>query len=375
MRPVPVVVAVAGEPEWLLALRKSDSGFLILHEVADPVDLAAQVETLRPRAVLLDTSFRGGSPSLIARLAAAGGRCVAVGADSAANALIAREWGLLLSSGETPELRQLLQASTSARHGSGEVIAVCGPTGSPGVSTIAANLAAELPELTSLIDADPRAASQSFLLGAQDEPAGLLAALAQAQVGTIDEAGWSASQVSIARDLQLATGATDPSALSAVAGGLPVVVDVSRHTARHTVVDCGSGDLPDWLSGTVATADAVVVVALPTALGVQRLTRWWSRHDSVLGGRVLLGWNRLGGLGSAALGEDPTQRLRQAATLTAGDVATTYVAEDDDAAVAMNRERGPLRQVAPRSQLRREIRELSIELQRPTRPDKRVKAS
>ena len=106
MRPVPVVVAVAGEPESLLALRKSDSGFLILHEVADPVDLAAQVETLRPRAVLLDTSFRGGSPSLIARLAAAGGRCVAVGADSAANALIAREWGLLLSSGETLGLRK-----------------------------------------------------------------------------------------------------------------------------------------------------------------------------------------------------------------------------------------------------------------------------
>jgi len=95
----------------------------------------------------------------------------------------------------------------------------------------------------------------------------------------------------------------------------------------------------------------------------------------VLGGRVLLAWNRLGGLGSAALGADPAQRLRQAAKLTAGDVATTYVAEDEEAAVAMNREPGPLRQVAPRSQLRREIRDLSVDLLRPARSDKRRKAS
>lgn len=375
MRPVPVIAAVAGEPGWLSALRKSDSGFILLREITDPVELAAQVEALRPQAVLLDTSFRGGSPALIARLAGAGSRCVAVGSDSAANALIAREWGLLLSSGETAELRKLLQRSTSARHGSGEVIAVCGPTGSAGISTVSANIAAELPGPTSLIDADPRAAAQSFLLGAQEEPAGLLAALAQAQVGTIDEAGWIASQVTVASELQLATGAADPAALSAVAGGLPVVVDVSRHTARHTVVDCGSGDLPDWLLGTVANADMILVVALPTALGMQRLTRWWARHSSALSGRVFLVWNRVGGMGSAALGEDPVDRLRRAATLAAGDVAMMCLAEDEEAAIAMNREPGTLRQIASRSLLRREIRDLTADLLQPVGADERDKAS
>ena len=38
MRPVPVIAAIAGEPGWLAALRKSDSGFILLREIADPVE-------------------------------------------------------------------------------------------------------------------------------------------------------------------------------------------------------------------------------------------------------------------------------------------------------------------------------------------------
>lgn len=366
MRPVPIIVAVMGEPWWLQALRKPDSGFLVLREVTEAVDLAAHVQALRPEGVLLDTSFRDGSPSLVKQLQAAGARCIAVGADTAANVLIAKEWGLALSHGETVSLRKLVQQPTAARQGSGQIIAVCGPAGSPGVSTIAANVAAELPGLAILVDADPRAAAQSFILGAQEEPAGLLAALAQAQVGTIDEAAWVASQVSLANDLQLATGATDPAALSAVAGGLPVIVDISRDTAPYTVLDCGSGDLPDWLMGTVATADAVVVVALPTAVGIQRLARWRSRHDSVLADRVTLVWNRVGGLGSAALGDHPRDRLRQAADFAGINAAIMCLTDDDEAAVAMNREPGTLRQIAPRSHLRREVQRLAEQLDRPT---------
>jgi Mrp family chromosome partitioning ATPase len=71
-------------------------------------------------------------------------------------------------------------ANTSSRgQGNGQVITVWGPVGSPGKSTIAANLACELAvagQSVFLLDADTYAPSQADLFGVFDQPEGLSAA-------------------------------------------------------------------------------------------------------------------------------------------------------------------------------------------------------
>ncbi|MGB3764396.1 MAG: P-loop NTPase, partial [Ornithinimicrobium sp.] len=70
----------------------------------------------------------------------------------------------------------------------GHVVAVWGPTGAPGRSTVAVNLAAELArvEPTLLIDADTYGASVAQMLAVLDEAPGIAAAARAADNGTLD---------------------------------------------------------------------------------------------------------------------------------------------------------------------------------------------
>lgn len=359
MRPVPVVAAVGGQGARVAPLKRPDSGFLVLRETDDPVELVSAATVLRPDLVVVAADCPL-PPETISELRATGVRVVAVGSpDDPVHTDRAEAWGVLLTGGSAAELADCAADGAARPPEPGRVVAVCGPAGAPGVSTVAANLAAESPGDAVLVDADPGAAAQAFILGARAEPAGFLAALARSQTGVIDAIGLRSCLVPVAGDVLLATGTSDAAALAVFAGNLVAVADAGRRLAATTVLDCGSGDLPEWGSRAVADADAVVVVAAPTALGIHRLTRWWSVHRPVLSGSVVLAWNRVGGSGGAALGPDPAARLAEASTLTGAGVGLALLPEDDRAAGAMNRTPGPLALVAPDSPLRESLRDLA----------------
>ncbi len=359
MRPVSVVVGADSESGWLKPLRRSNSEFLILRETTDSMELASAVTALRPEVVLVSVKFSGADSGLFSRLTGTGARCLLVGStELPADRSRAESLRVALCDGSAEGIASALDQPEYLQRGSGQVLAVCGPAGSPGISTVAANVAAETTSEAVLIDADPRSPSQAFLLGVREEPSGLLAALAQGQVGTIDRESWRMCLAPVAGEILLATGSSDQETLTSLAGTLPVLTEMSRECAEVTVLDCGSGDLSDWSAAAVARADGVAVVAAPTALGMHRLTRWWARHRPVLSGVVTLIWNGVGGLGVAALGADPVGRLREASALAGTGVGFAVLPEDEVAAAAMNREAGPLRVVASGCELREGLRSL-----------------
>lgn len=365
MKPIPVIVAAADSASWPASLSVPGSAALVLKRVADLIDLHSSTAVLRPQMVLVDIDLPGAAASDFGSLAALGCQALAVGAgDDSRHRDVAASWGVALIDAAPAALaEQLRRPDHVSPHEPprrrGRVIAVCGPAGAPGVSTVAANLAAELPGDPVLIDADPAAAAQAFIFGARAEPSGLLAALARSGAGVIDADSWRACLVEAPGGVRLATGTADAAALAGFADGLLAVTDASRDTAAATVLDCGSGELPGWGSKAVADADCVVVVAAPTALGIHRLTRWWSLHRPVLSGEVVLAWNRVGGSGTSALGADPVVRLREASALAGAGVGFAVLPEDDVAAAAMNRRPGPLAVVAADSALRAAVRDLA----------------
>ena len=359
MRPVSVVAGVDQNSHWLKSLRRAKSEFLVLRETFDPTELAGAAMALRPEVVLVSVGFSETEPWLLSRIKGLGARCLLVGSpDAIADQMRAEHLRIPLCDGSPQGISAALDQPDPLQQNSGQLLAVCGPAGSPGVSTVAGNIAAETASESVLIDADPRSPSQAFLLGAREEPSGLLAALAQGQVGTIDRESWQMCLAPVAGEILLATGTSDHEALVSLSGTLPVLTEVSRECAELTVLDCGSGGLSDWSASAVARADGVAVVAAPTALGMHRLTRWWARHRPVLAGAVTLIWNGVGGLGAAALGSDPVTRLREASKFTGAGVGFAVLPEDGIAAAAMNRVSGPLRVVAPECELREAIESL-----------------
>lgn len=172
--------------------------------------------------------------------------------------------------------------------GSGRVVAVWGPAGAPGRTTLATGLAAALAargRRTTLVDADPYAASVAQHLGVLDEVSGLLSAARLAAAGTL-EAGFGSVQRGLDEHLTVVTGLPRSDRWVEVrAGVLEHLLEVaSRH--GDVVVDTGfsleddpANDLvtrPGRNSLTLAALDAadeIVVVGSADPVGLARLAR------------------------------------------------------------------------------------------------------
>ncbi|WP_166133314.1 AAA family ATPase [Nocardioides ochotonae] len=170
----------------------------------------------------------------------------------------------------------------------GRVVAVWGPAGAPGRSTVAVALAAELARRglrTVLVDADPHAASLAQQLGILDEVSGLLAAARLASAGQL--AGRFATvQRALGEHLSVVTGLPRPDRWPEVRpGALEVLLDVARASGQ-VVVDTGASLETDPLAdvgprparnqltlAALETADEVVVVGTPDPVGLARLAR------------------------------------------------------------------------------------------------------
>jgi MinD-like ATPase involved in chromosome partitioning or flagellar assembly len=198
----------------------------------------------------------------------------------------------------------------------GRVLAVWGPAGAPGRTTLAAGIAAELARRgcrTALVDADPYGGAIAQQLGILDEVSGLLAAARLTAGGMLPER-FGSVQRTIGPHLGVVTGLPRADRWVEVRSGVVEhLLDVGRDHG-HVVVDTGFclehdpasdfGSRPgrnQMTLGAIDVADEVVVVGNADPVGLSRLARGLVELRDLTGGapvrvvvnrmRPTLGWS------------------------------------------------------------------------------------
>ena len=287
----------AWEPAALQALERA-TGVVVLKRCIDVEDLLATAAAGQADVAVLDADAAGLDAESVALLRQHGVRPVAVvPEDDGVRARVARA-GITrqvtdpadptalvgaVSAGDEPPA----PAATPPPPGGGRVLAVWGPSGAPGRTTVATALAAELARrqvATLLVDADPYGGSVAQQLGILDEISGLLAAARLASTGALAE-GFASVPRAIGSHLGVITGLPRPERWTEVRA--EAIEELVATAARHgqVVVDTGfcleddpGADLgrPSRNQATLAAldlADEVVVVGAADPVGLARLAR------------------------------------------------------------------------------------------------------
>jgi MinD-like ATPase involved in chromosome partitioning or flagellar assembly len=264
----------------------------------------------------------------------------------------------------------------------GQVVAIWGPVGAPGRSTVAVNLASELCALghpVLLIDADTYGGVVAQLLGVLDEAPGLAAACRLANQGVLDAPRLANVASELRPGLRLLTGISRPDRWPEIRpAALEMVVAISRQVAAFTVIDCGFClEEDEELSydtaaprrnGATVTAltvsDVVIGVTAADPVGLARYVRALPDCAAVVEPvRPLTVANRLR-KGVTGPG-DPRRAVRAALSRYAGLSDVLLIPEDRDAIDAAMSVGRTLTEVAPRSAARKAIRDLAARLAAP----------
>jgi MinD-like ATPase involved in chromosome partitioning or flagellar assembly len=267
------VTGAAWESELVGALDRADHGVTVVRRCVDVSDLLAAAATGTGQAALLSGELRRLDVEAVSRLDAAGVAVVGLvdpADDRAAERL--RQIGVryVLPADADPDVivRALRDAvagiSPGGRDiadpaaalpllgapaeppessaGDGRVVAVWGPTGAPGRTTVAVGLADEAARLgisTLLVDADVYGGVVAQVLGLLDESPGLAGAARQAATGALDGAALLRLAWAVRPQLRVLTGLARadrwpelrPRAVGAV-------LQEARRLADLVVVDC-----------------------------------------------------------------------------------------------------------------------------------------
>jgi MinD-like ATPase involved in chromosome partitioning or flagellar assembly len=255
----------------------------------------------------------------------------------------------------------------------GRVVAIWGPTGAPGRTTIAVTLASELAGLgipTVLVDADTYGGSVAQALSFLDEAPGLAAAARAADQGTLDLPTLARLAPVASPGLRVLTGIPKAERWPEIrAAALERVRALCRSLGQVVVVDCGfSLEDDEELSydtmaprrnaatlSTLALADEVVVVGGCDPVGLQRLVRGLQELGTLPTPRPTVVVNRVR---SGAVGANPEQRVSEALSRFAGVNDVLFVPDDPtslDAALLQGRS---LAECAPQSPVRSAVRAL-----------------
>lgn len=179
----------------------------------------------------------------------------------------------------------------------GRVIAVWGPGGAPGRTTLATALAAELARrglTTVLVDADPYGGAVAQQLGVLDEVSGLLSAARLIAAGTLDER-FASVQRRLSDELRVITGLPRPDRWVEVRpGALADIVEQARHEAQ-VVLDTGFSLEQDPVADVgvrperngltleaLGAADEILLVGSADPVGLARLARAIAEAHEVL---------------------------------------------------------------------------------------------
>lgn len=268
--------------------------------------------------------------------------------------------------GQAPE-----QPVVAPREVDGAVVAVWGPTGAPGRTTVAVNLAAELAAAsgtTLLVDADTYGGSVAQVVGLLDEAPGLAAAARAAAQGTLDLHHLARLAPVLAPDLRVLSGVSRADRWPELpASSLDAVWSVARGLARWTVVDCGfcleSDEVltfdtraPQRNGATISAleaADVVVVVGAADPVGIQRLVRGLGElTDLGLGTTRVVVVNRVR---ASVAGPRPGEAVAGALARYAGVTDAHLVPDDRPALDAALLDARTLREAVPGSPARRAL--------------------
>ncbi|MCW2756314.1 MAG: hypothetical protein JWO46_60 [Nocardioidaceae bacterium] len=330
-----VMVAAGGAPWESAALDAlSGPGLVVLRRCVDLPDLLAAATAGTAQVAVVADDLPGLDASAVLHLLRHDVRTVAVSGSASAGVL--RRMGvvevvpeqLLADGGDPAGLAEAVRAAVvrelvtdpdpepdrvpTAPEGAtpGRVLAVWGPAGAPGRTTVAVGLAAELASRGSrvvLADLDPYGGAVAQQLGVLDEVSGVLAAARRANAGELDASGFAACPRLAADGLELLTGLPRADRWVEVRDG--VVDEMLGLGARgaHVVADTGFS-LEDDESGlgrlgagrnrmtleAVSAADEVVVVGAADPVGLSRLARALvDLGDTCPGTRVRVVVNRM----------------------------------------------------------------------------------
>ncbi len=318
--PIGLLVAVGNAPFEAELLAAADHGRLhVVRRCVDVPDLLATAATRQADAAILSAQLRGIDATVVARLqhedvqvlgmtgladgdvSADGDRLRQLGISRVVDAgQLALLEGLVdeactegLDARGTPSWEPATPADEERAENTSRapVIAVWGPTGAPGRTTVACGIAAAAAELgrrTLLVDADVYGGSVAAMLGLLDESSGLLAASRAANHGVLRHDVLVRSARAVSPTLRVLTGLPRADRWVEV-GSILIrrVLDTAADVSDAVVVDCGFNlESDEELSyDTVAPrrngatlevlerADAVVVVGGADPVSLGRLIR------------------------------------------------------------------------------------------------------
>lgn len=314
---VPVLVAAAGE-EWepaALELLSRSSRLAVHRRCVDLHDLLAGAGTGTARAALASSRLVGLDADSVASLRRHGVGLVVVADEDddrggsrmrrlGAHGVLGPDLGGLMDAllaaegaetvdGTGPADRaapqDLAMPVADAGH-SGRLVAVWGPAGAPGRTTVAAGLAAEAAHRgcpTFLLDADPYGGAVAQHLGVLEEVSGLLAAARLANAGELDATRLAGLARGVADGLRVLTGLPRPDRWQEVRpAAFEDLLGAACRLDQLVVVDLGFslerdhqdpfGSAPQRNQTTLSTLDQaqdVVVVGSADPVGLARLAR------------------------------------------------------------------------------------------------------
>lgn len=293
-----VLLLATGEVESrvLSALETADIAVL---RCLDAVDLLARIASDHATVVIVDGPRPDVDTETVARIEEHRLSGIAVTTSPAGRAwATSLGFGAVLDASEIAVIPERVRESARARGrtsapppaSSGRLIAVWGPVGAPGRSTVAINVAAELARSgrrrVLLADADTYGASVAQHLGLLDDVSGLLAASRAAHHGgDVEAAGFLDAHVArLAAGLDLLTGLPRANLWRHVRPrAWQRVLDAALATYDTTVIDVGFGlEPPDEHAlasqhrhhvalDAVARADTVLAVSAADPVGLARL--------------------------------------------------------------------------------------------------------
>jgi Flp pilus assembly CpaE family ATPase len=422
---VPVLTAVSDalwEAQLVAALERGDLGVTVVRRCVDLADLLATAATGQARAALLSADLRRLDRDALTRLAVAGVAVVGLvpagdedaerrlrqlgvlnvlPADAGPEAISAAVIEAVVALTPLPydasglseprsalaELPPSFESVPDVPPGTGRLVAVWGPTGAPGRTTLAVGMAAELAAQgwpTLLIDADVYGGVVAQVLGLLDEAPGLAAACRLANNGALDLPALTGLARQLTPTLRVLSGIARADRWPELRpSALEVVLSLAPSLAAVTVLDCGfcleqdeelSYDTlaPRRNGATLAVleqADVVLAVGTADPVGLQRLVRGLAELKEAVPGvqpRVVV--NRLR---ASAIPGNAEKEVREALARYAGIEDVTVVPHDVvgiDAAVAAGR---TLAEAAPGSPARQAIRALASNLVGATAPVKK----
>lgn len=259
----------------------------------------------------------------------------------------------------------------------GRLVAVWGPAGAPGRSSVALGLASEAARFASalLVDADPYGGVQAQALALLDEAAGLAGAIRSADHGGLDVPGLAQRVLTVAPGLGVLTGISRADRWPELrADPLEQVLVLARELADLVVVDCGFClENDEELSydtaaprrnaatlTTLAVADHLVVVGAGEPLGLHRLVRGLQELGTVRApaDRTVV----INRLRASAVGERPREAVAAALRRFAGLSAVRFIPDDRDAFDRAALQGRTLAECAPDSPARAVLAQLAAEL-------------